>query len=191
METSNTKEKYTGFKKKIADRLTAEYETDERLGGIYNQTLSNFGVFSVLYFIGRIFYVAFAHHKPAIAEIVMLALFFLLMWADEKENNIYSFPTFMGKKLNTGTDKKAKKSRVLLYLGESLIFGVVVVALDLATDIAKGGTPSVRELIVAIASFIVATAALFLFNYLTTERKIKKYNAYQKQLEEEENNLDD
>lgn len=187
MATDNSKEKYTGFKKKIADRLTAEYETDERLGGIYNQTLSNFGVFSVLYFIGRIFYVAFAHHKPAIAEIVMLALFFLLMWADEKENNIYSFPTFMGKKLNTGTDKKAKKSRVLLYLGDSAAFALFLCVVEIISD----GVPSGKEWIDTAIVFAIELAVMFLFSYLTTEHKVKKYNAYQKQLEEEENNLDD
>lgn len=187
MATDNSKEKYTGFKKKIADKLTTEYDTDERLAGVSNQVFASFGIFSFFYFVGRLIYVGFAHRELALPELLMILLCFLLLWVSEKENNIYSFPTYLGKKLNTGTDKRAKKSRVLLYLGDSAAFALFLCVIGIISD----GVPSGKEWIDTAIVFAIELAVMFLFSYLTTEHKVKKYNAYQKQLEEEENNLDD
>lgn len=106
----------------------------------------------------------------------------------EHKNKVYTVPTYFGRRLNTGTDKKAKMSRILMYLGDACAFAATYTACDIIFEFSNRLTKSV--VLDAAIDFGIMLVIAFAFDFILGESKVKKYNAYLKQLEEEENNLD-
>lgn len=176
-------------KEAFKEKYTQKYHADERESDVTKEGLAAGGAIAIVYCVVRIIYLGLAKSRLAIAELILLFLIVIVITVIEHQNKMYTIPTYFGRKLNTSTDKKAKMSRILMYLGDACAFAATYTACDIIFDFTNKLTKSV--VLDAAIDFGITLVIAFALDYILGEHKVKKYNAYLKQLEEEENNLDD
>lgn len=175
-------------KEAFKEKYTQKYHADERESDVTKEGLAAAGGIAIVYCVARIIYLGLAKSKLAVAELVLLFLMVIVVTVIEHKNKVYTVPTYFGRRLNTGTDKKAKMSRILMYLGDACAFAATYTACDIIFEFSNRLTKSV--VLDAAIDFGIMLVIAFAFDFILGESKVKKYNAYLKQLEEEENNLD-
>ncbi len=176
-------------KEALREKYTEKYHADERESNVTKEGLAAGGAIAIAYCVVRIIYLGLAKGRFALAELILLLLIVFVTTAIQHQNKVYDIPTYFGRRLNTGTDRKAKMSRILMYMGDAAAFAAVYLAADLIFNFTTNLTSS--AVLDGIIDFFIGFVIMFLLDMLLGESKVKKYNAYQKQLEEEENNLDD
>ncbi len=175
-------------KEAFKEKYTQKYHADERESNVTKDGLAAGGAIAIVYCAVRIIYLGLAKSRLAVAELILLFLIVIVITAIEHQNKMYTVPTYFGRRLNTGTDKKAKMSRILMYLGDACAFALTYMVADIFFEFTSKITNSV--VLDAVIDFGIMLVIMFSLDYILGEHKVKKYNAYLKQLEEEENNLD-
>ena len=170
---------YTQKQQKLADKITQAYP-DEREQAVNDKGLAACGVVAIFYVIVRIIYVGIKGGL-ALPELVLLFLMVLAMTVVKRKNNVYELPksTLLGLPLDTSSTRKARITRILNYLGDSVIFGVVMGAFEFFL----GHERNISDL---VTGFIIAVVISFIIDIIYGEIKVKKYNAYMKTLDDEE-----
>ena len=171
---------FTPKQQKLADKITQAYPTDEREQAVNDKSLAACGVIAIFYVIVRIIYVGIKGGL-ALPELVLLFLMVFAMTVVKRKNNFYEPPKsmFLALSLDTSSTRKAKTTRILNYLGDSVIFGVVMVAFEFFLD-------HERDISNLVTGFIIAVVISFIIDIIYGEIKVKKYNAYMKTLDDEE-----
>ena len=171
---------FTPKQQKLADKITQAYPTDEREQAVNDKSLAACGVVAIFYVIVRIIYVGIKGGL-ALPELVLLFLMVFAMTVVKRKNNFYEPPKsmFLALSLDTSSTRKAKTTRILNYLGDSVIFGVVMVAFEFFLD-------HERDISNLVTGFIIAVVISFIIDIIYGEIKVKKYNAYMKTLDDEE-----
>ena len=96
------------------------------------------------------------------------------------KNHIYDIPrSCTGKTLDTGTDKKSRKSRIKLYAVDSLFLAAMFNVINLVVDTKFSVSSAVLDVVIGFAVSIV-------IDYLLHEHIIKKYNKYIDTLENDD-----
>ena len=180
---------YTERQQKMADKITAAYPVDERVSAVNDKGLAACGVIAIFYSIGRIVYVGFKG-SLALPELILLLVMVAAMTMVERQNHVYNCPKTIigGKPLDTGMTKKARKSRMLYYLGDSVVFAVIM------SVITFFGDKNSRNIVSMAVEFGVCLVICFLLDYFLEERKVRKYNEYMNSLcgeEDDKNDLSD
>ena len=99
-----------------------------------------------------------------------------------RKNHVYNIPKTIlsGRPLDTEPTKKAKKKRLLYYLGDSAIFASVMSAFTFIFE------KDSRHFAEIITEFVICFIISYVLDYFLEERKVKKYNAYMNTLDDEE-----
>ena len=170
---------YTGWQKKVADKLTTEYHTDERISSINNQAWAACGVIAFLYAITMLV-IRVVKGQSILAEGILLILIVICLASIQKQNGIITLPKIMGKELSL-TDKR---KRIALYAADSAAFAASLTVFLTASD-------DEFQVPLVLRHFVIGFIVDFLFNYFLYEKRIKRYNAQQAALDDDENFLDD
>ena len=176
--------------KKLAEKLKKRYPTDERISASNTKALAYCGMAAIAYDVIMITYESFRKNGNPIPEMILLAVIAIIITAVKRKDRIVERPEAAGKLLDTGTTAGARIKRFAMYLLESLLFVAGLAAADFIS-VKAGITPADSRLIDHPRAAVIFFVISFLFALILGERKAKKYNAYQKQLDEEENSLDD
>ena len=174
--------KFTVKQQKLADKITQAYPVDERVSAVNDKGLAACGIIAIFYVIGRIIYVGIKGDL-ALPELILLFVMVAAITFVNGKNHVYNIPTTIlsRRPLDTEPTKKAKKKRLLYYLGDSAIFAT---AMSAFTFIFEKDSRHFTEI---ITEFVICFIISYVFDYFLEERKVKKYNEYMKTLDDEEN----
>lgn len=156
---------------------------DEREVSVAREGLAMCGAVGILYAIGRILYVAVAKDTLALPEVILFAVFLLIIWITNKKNNIYDFSEY-GKNFDTELTRSAKKKRLKKYVIASLPFAVFMGVIDGIGNVKI--FDDYNRIVNGLFMFIFAFIIDFSFEYIISERKVKSYNKYLKTLDDDE-----
>ncbi|MBP3271309.1 MAG: hypothetical protein J6M17_03660 [Ruminococcus sp.] len=176
--------------KKIAEKMRERYPVDERVSQTNMKALAGCGVAAIVYDIAMLVYKCLRENGNPIPEMILLAVMAFIITLSKKKAKIVEKPEAMGRLLDTGTNAGTRIKRFGMYLLETAMFMGFIALADLVS--VKAGLSDADSRVfdrpVALVIFFVIC---MLFTVISGERKAKKYNAYQKQLDEDENDLDD
>lgn len=177
---------HTG-RQQVTEKITDEYQTDERLSRINEKTLAWCGICAIFYVVIRIIYVGFKG-KLAVEELALLGVMSLCIVFSECANRVCTVPTVLGMRLNTEKTKKARLQRMLLYAADSAALAVFISILTLVFDVKELSINAIKG---CLGELLVSFVVFFIITYIWTELKVRRYNKHIKVMEEDENNLDD
>ena len=144
--------------------------TDERIDGVANKGLAVAGVIAIIYAAAMLAYKIITDQNP-IPEVILLVAMSVGVLIVQGKNKVYSFPTtILGKPLDVSQTKEGKIKRILHYVVDALCFGLIFGGLDHFID-------GIRfpEILFNVGFACIVS---FVFDYLWTEHRVKKYNAY-------------
>lgn len=174
----------TTAQKMTADRLTANYQLDERTMQVNEKRLAICGVIAIFYVAVRIVYVGFQGNL-AVPELVLLFLMFAAGTLVDRRNEIHALPQFMGRTLDP--KPAARPKRIGMYLLGALLLSASWTAMDYFGNLIGWSEP-VQGVLADIA---ISTAVFFLIDLIFGEWKVSRYNRYLAKMEAEENDLSD
>ncbi|MCR5306500.1 MAG: hypothetical protein K6E36_08390 [Oscillospiraceae bacterium] len=173
----------TPAQQKTADKLRKAASGDERVAQVSEKRLAIAGVIAVFYVVVRILYVGF-RGELAVPELVLLFLMVLAMWGVDLQNGVHELPKHFGKELDPAP--AARGRRIGFYALAAALLSASWTAADHFLNIfawkAAGAYGFVTDALIGFAVF-------FLFNLLSGEWKVRRYNRYMQKLEAEENDL--
>ena len=176
--------------KKIAERIKNRYPTDERVSGSNYKALAYCGIAAIVYDAAMLLYKCLISNGNPLPELILLAVMAIIITAVKHSDKIVEKPAAAGRLLDTGTSAGARMKRLAMYLLESLLFLGGIFAADFIT-VKTGITPADSRILDRPRAAVIFFVIAFLFTFIAGEHKAKKYNAFQKQLDEDENCLDD
>lgn len=184
---TNQNKNYSGMQKKAADKIASAYQTDERISRVNETGLAACGVVAIIYVVARIIYIGFKG-EIALAELVLLALMGIALGITNSKNKVYTIPTFFGKQLDISQNSHGLINRMKWYLAEAAFFATTWSALDIFLEVTEFTKSVVMDTVI---NFGITLIVVFVLDLIIYEPKVKKYNNYLSQLEEDENNLED
>ena len=166
----------------MQEKITKRYPVDERISQVNEKRLAVCGVIAIFYVIIRLIYVGF-QGELALPELILLFLMAGAMAMVDRKNNIHELPRFLGRPLDPAPSARGK--RIGMYLLAAAGLAASWAAMDYICGVVRWDAPIKGVL----ADTGICVVVFFLFNLIIGESKVRKYNCYMKQAEEEENDL--
>lgn len=164
-------------KEKLETQITDG--VDERVKQANDSALAAVGIVSIFCVLISLLYRLYTDQNP-LPDLISVVVMMITYTVVNSKNHIYDIPrSFTGKTLDTGTDKKCRKSRIKFYALDSLVFAAMFTVIDLVVDTKFSVSSAVLDVVIGFAVSMV-------IDYLLHEHTIKKYNKYIDTLENDD-----
>lgn len=164
-------------KEKLETQITDG--VDERVKQANDSALAAVGIVSIFCVLISLLYRLYTDQNP-LPDLISVVVMMITYTVVNSKNHIYDIPrSFTGKTLDTGTDKKSRKSRIKFYALDSLVFAAMFTVIDLVVDTKFSVSSAVLDVVIGFAVSMV-------IDYLLHGHTIKKYNKYIDTLENDD-----
>lgn len=172
-----------------ANRIIEKY-SDERVNSSNTMALAACGAMALFFHVGKLIYECIVKDGNPLPDLGILLVMGLIIGAMNMKNGIVTKPVSMGKTLDTGSSASSRLKRTGMYLLETFALVGFIALADFVTY--KMGMNTLEERVLdRPAAVVIFCVISFLFSYILGESKAKKYRRFEKQMDEDENDLSD
>lgn len=153
---------------------------DEREKSTNEKALAGAAVCAILFdIVMMIYYIVNNDIMKSIPYIIQLVLMGIVISMIKTRNNDFQIPrTYSGRQICTEQTSHGKLNRCLYYFTDSIVFAVVFAAFEYLIS-----KDSITSAVISLGAMFVVS---FIIDYVSCERKVKKYNKLLNSMEDDE-----